>query len=84
MYLHATRQQHCKPVTDSNKQADYLGRRWGMGLGCFFTVFATFIQTFSPKGNLGCFMAGRFFVGFGQGMALSTFDCCIKVLEFPC
>ncbi|PSR80161.1 major facilitator superfamily transporter sugar [Coniella lustricola] len=52
--------------------ADYGGRRLGMGLGCLVTVFATFMQTFAPKGNLACFMAGRFFVGFGQGMALTA------------
>lgn len=42
-----------------------------MGLGCFLTICATMMQAFAPKGNLACFMAGRFFVGFGQGMALS-------------
>lgn len=42
-----------------------------MGLGCFVTICATMIQTFSPKGNLGAFMAGRVIVGIGQGMALS-------------
>lgn len=42
-----------------------------MGIGCFVTVCATMLQTFAPKGNLGCFMAGRFIVGVGQGMALS-------------
>jgi len=51
--------------------ADYLGRRWGMGLGCFITIIATFIQTFSPR-QIGAFMAGRVLIGFGQGMALST------------
>lgn len=43
-----------------------------MGLGCLVTIIATMMQTFAPKHNLGCFMAGRFLVGFGQGMALST------------
>jgi MFS family permease len=51
--------------------ADYLGRRWGMGIGCFLTIIATFIQTFSPRGKLGCFIAGRVIIGLGQGVALS-------------
>lgn len=42
-----------------------------MGIGCFVTIVATMIQTFSPKGSLGCFMAGRVIIGLGQGMALS-------------
>ncbi|ROW02218.1 hypothetical protein VSDG_02315 [Cytospora chrysosperma] len=52
--------------------ADYFGRRAGMGLGCFVTICATMLQTFAPKGNLGCFMAGRVIVGIGQGMALTA------------
>jgi MFS family permease len=52
-------------------KADYFGRRVGMASGCFITIFATFMQTFAPRGNLGCFIAGRVFVGIGQGMALS-------------
>lgn len=58
-------------MTDSECQADYFGRRVGMGAGCFVTICATMLQTFAPKGNLGCFMAGRVIVGVGQGMALS-------------
>lgn len=42
-----------------------------MGIGCLVTIIATMMQTFAPKHNLACFMAGRFLVGFGQGMALS-------------
>lgn len=53
--------------------ADWLGRRWGMAIGCFVTVVATFIQTFSPRGQLGCFIAGRVIIGLGQGVALSMF-----------
>ena len=51
--------------------ADFLGRRWGMAIGCFLTIIATFIQTFSPKGNLGVFIFGRVVIGLGQGIALS-------------
>ncbi|PQE25761.1 sugar transporter protein [Rutstroemia sp. NJR-2017a BBW] len=50
--------------------ADWLGRRWGMAIGCFITIIATFIQTFSPRGQLGCFIGGRVLIGLGQGIAL--------------
>lgn len=52
--------------------ADYLGRRWGMGIGCFVTIIATFIQTFSPRHQIGCFIAGRVLIGLGQGTALTA------------
>lgn len=51
--------------------ADKLGRRWGMAIGAFFTVVATLIQTFSPRGNIGCFIGGRVIIGLAQGIALS-------------
>jgi hypothetical protein len=43
-----------------------------MGIGCFLTIVATFIQTFSPKGNIGVFIFGRVVIGLGQGIALSS------------
>ncbi|KAH8912109.1 sugar transporter [Coniochaeta sp. PMI_546] len=52
--------------------ADYLGRRWGMWIGCFITVIATFIQAFAPRHKLGAFIAGRVLIGIGQGMALTA------------
>ncbi|KAI9644720.1 hypothetical protein NHQ30_006746 [Ciborinia camelliae] len=52
--------------------ADWLGRKWGMAIGCFVTIVATFIQTFSPRGQLGCFIAGRVIIGLGQGVALTA------------
>ena len=51
--------------------ADYFGRRIGMASGCVFVIIATFMQTFSPRGNIGCFIGGRVLVGIGQGLALS-------------
>ena len=44
-----------------------------MGIGCFITIIATFIQTFAPKGKLGVFIFGRALIGIGQGTALSMF-----------
>ncbi|KIH92480.1 hypothetical protein SPBR_02648 [Sporothrix brasiliensis 5110] len=52
--------------------ADYFGRRAGMGVGCFITIVATFMQTFAPYHNLGCFIGGRVLIGLGQGMALTA------------
>lgn len=53
------------------RKADRLGRRWGMGIGCFLTVIATFIQAFAPRHNIGAFIGGRAIIGLGQGIALS-------------
>lgn len=52
--------------------ADYLGRRIGMSIGAAFVIVATFMQTFSPRGNVGCFIGGRVLIGLGQGMALTA------------
>lgn len=43
-----------------------------MWTGCLLTVIATFMQTFAPRHNLGCFIAGRVLVGLGQGIALTA------------
>lgn len=51
--------------------ADYLGRRAGMGIGAILVIISTFLQTFSPQGSIGMFMAGRIIIGVGQGLALS-------------
>lgn len=51
--------------------SDFLGRKWGMSIGCMIVIVATFIQTFTPKGSIGCFIAGRVLIGIGQGIALS-------------
>ncbi|KAK5942135.1 hypothetical protein PMZ80_006089 [Knufia obscura] len=50
--------------------ADFFGRKVGMGIGCFLVIVSTFVQCFSPRGNIGCFLAGRTIIGFGQGIAL--------------
>ncbi|CAG8950587.1 hypothetical protein HYFRA_00002796 [Hymenoscyphus fraxineus] len=52
--------------------SDYFGRKWGMGIGCILTIVATVLQTFSPRGKLGCFIAGRAMIGLGQGIALTS------------
>ncbi|RDW76988.1 hypothetical protein BP6252_05041 [Coleophoma cylindrospora] len=52
--------------------ADFLGRRWGMGIGCFITIIATFVQCFAPQHQLGVFIFGRVLIGIGQGIALTA------------
>lgn len=52
--------------------ADYFGRRVGMAAGAISVIIATFMQTFAPRGNIGCFIAGRVFIGIGQGLALTA------------
>ncbi|RSL96064.1 hypothetical protein CDV31_013623 [Fusarium ambrosium] len=52
--------------------ADYMGRRWGMFIGCFITIIATFMQTFTPHHQIGVFIAGRVLIGIGQGLALTA------------
>lgn len=53
--------------------ADYAGRRVGMATGSVLVIIATFMQAFSPRGNIGVFIAGRVIIGLGQGLALSRF-----------
>ncbi|KAL4791725.1 general substrate transporter [Aspergillus venezuelensis] len=52
--------------------ADYLGRKFGMAIGCVLVIASTFMQTWSPRHNLGCFIAGRVIIGIGQGIALTS------------
>ncbi|KAK5132665.1 hypothetical protein LTR08_008787 [Meristemomyces frigidus] len=52
--------------------ADYFGRRFGMAAGAIFVIIATFMQTFAPRGSIGSFIAGRVFIGIGQGLALTA------------
>lgn len=43
-----------------------------MFTGCFLTIIATFMQTFTPHHNIGVFIAGRVVIGIGQGLALTA------------
>ncbi|KAK4033043.1 quinate permease 6 [Parachaetomium inaequale] len=51
---------------------DYLGRRWGMAIGCILTIIGTFIQTFTPWHQMGVFIFGRVLVGAGQALAITA------------
>ncbi|KAL4945880.1 hypothetical protein BDV06DRAFT_4078 [Aspergillus oleicola] len=52
--------------------ADYLGRKFGMAIGCVLVVASTFMQAWSPRHNIACFIAGRVIIGIGQGIALTS------------
>ncbi|KAL4886405.1 general substrate transporter [Aspergillus karnatakaensis] len=52
--------------------ADFLGRKFGMAIGCILVIVSTFMQTWSPRHNIGCFIAGRCIIGVGQGIALTA------------
>ena len=43
-----------------------------MASGCVLVIIATFLQAFSPRHNLGCFIGGRVLIGLGQGLALTA------------
>lgn len=43
-----------------------------MFAGCFITIIATFMQAFTPRHNIGLFIAGRVIIGIGQGLALTA------------
>jgi hypothetical protein len=45
-----------------------------MGIGCFITIIASFVQAFSPYHGIGVFIFGRVLIGIGQGIALSEFQ----------
>jgi MFS family permease len=42
-----------------------------MGIGCFITIIASFVQAFAPYHKVGVFIFGRVLIGIGQGIALS-------------
>jgi MFS family permease len=52
-----------------------------MAIGCFLTIIATFIQTFTPQYNIGVFIAGRVIIGLGQGIALSKPNCSDNITQ---
>jgi MFS family permease len=62
--------------------ADYAGRRVGMMTGALCVIVATFMQCFTPKGNVGLFIGGRVLIGIGQGLALSTFLNILSLYSF--
>lgn len=45
-----------------------------MGIGCFITIVASFVQAFAPHHGIGVFIFGRVLIGIGQGIALSGYN----------
>jgi len=60
---------------------DRYGRRWTLFLGCMFMIFATIIQSASQ--NIGMFLVGRFFIGFGNSWASIAGPILLTELAFP-
>jgi sugar porter (SP) family MFS transporter len=62
-----------------------------MGIGCFLTIIATFMQCFAPRHGMGTFMAGRVIIGAGQALAigmipkqLSSYFLIFSVYDLTC
>jgi sugar porter (SP) family MFS transporter len=47
--------------------ADTFGRKWAIGIGCVIMIMGAAVQ--GAAKNLSMFMAGRFFMGFGNSLA---------------
>lgn len=52
--------------------ADYLGRKVAMAIGSVLIMIGCILETFTPRHQIGCFIAGRAIIGLGQGIALCT------------
>lgn len=52
--------------------ADYLGRKVAMAIGSVLIMIGCILETFTPRHQIGCFIAGRAIIGLGQGIALSA------------
>jgi len=54
-----------------------------MFVGAVFTIIASLVQCFSPKGNIACFIVGRVIIGLAQGLALTAGSIYIGELAPP-
>jgi MFS family permease len=52
-----------------------------MGIGCFITIIASFVQAFAPYHKVGVFILGRVLIGIGQGIALSELKISIAIIS---
>lgn len=52
--------------------ADILGRKMAMAIGSLLIIIGATLETFTTRHTLGMFIAGRAFIGLGQGIALSA------------
>ncbi|WPH03829.1 Hypothetical protein R9X50_00671200 [Acrodontium crateriforme] len=61
--------------------ADYLGRRWGIIIGCLIMILGVILQSISI--NFRMFIAARFFLGFGIAIAHGASPLLITELVHP-
>lgn len=61
--------------------ADYLGRRWGIIIGCLIMLLGVVLQSISI--NFRMFIAARFFIGFGVAIAHGSSPLLITELVHP-
>ncbi|OJJ50293.1 hypothetical protein ASPZODRAFT_58497 [Penicilliopsis zonata CBS 506.65] len=64
--------------------SDTWGRRAGMCIGCGFVILGTIIEgTSNISGKLAQFLAGRFFLGFGNSIAASAAPIYVVEISHP-
>ena len=63
--------------------ADKYGRRFGMFSGSCLIVIGTIIEASAKAGNLGQFMSGRFFIGFGVTVVSTAAPVYLVELAYP-
>ena len=62
---------------------DILGRRFGMFIGSCFIVLGTIVQATPKAGNLAQFQGGRFLVGLGVPIAVTSAPVYLVEMAFP-
>ncbi|KAK5190961.1 hypothetical protein LTR99_000097 [Exophiala xenobiotica] len=60
---------------------DLYGRRFGMGFGSAFIILGTIIQGCAQ--NIGTFMTGRFFLGFGVSISVTAAPIYLVEMAYP-
>lgn len=63
--------------------SDIYGRRFGMFIGSLFIVIGTIIQATPEHGDLHQFMGGRFLVGFGVPLAVTSAPIYLVEIAYP-
>ena len=61
--------------------SDFFGRRYGMIAGSVFVIIGTVIQAAAQ--NVGMFMAGRLFLGFGCTIAVTAATIYLVEISYP-
>ncbi|KAJ4185339.1 hypothetical protein NW767_012985 [Fusarium falciforme] len=61
--------------------SDFFGRRYGMVAGSIFVIIGAVIQAAAQ--NVGAFMAGRLFLGFGSTIAVTAAPIYLVEMSYP-